>query len=178
MASPSQIQFPHGLLLAQSYLSRLYQIFLQPLSDFIQNNNHLYVVLPTELQNLPLAACYIDGSYLIEKTPITYLAAPAMFISGDVSEQLKGRSALVMGHSQGGQIPYAVQESQRIKNILETEWSTHLATEEMATLATWHEFSQGSYLIHLATHAAFCPDNPFFSWIRLADGHLTTPRPT
>lgn len=173
VASPSQIQSPHGLLLAQSYLSRLYQIFLQPLSDFIQNNNHLYVVLPTELQNLPLAACYVDGSYLIEKTPITYLAAPAMFISGDVLEQLKGRSALVMGHSQGEQIPYAVQESQRIKNILETQWSTHLATEEMATLATWREFSQGSHLIHLATHATFRPDNPFFSWIRLADGHLT-----
>jgi CHAT domain-containing protein len=48
-----------------------------------------------------------------------------------------------------------------------------LLKEEDATEAKFAERSRTADLIHLATHAAFRPDNPFFSWVRLADGRPT-----
>ncbi|MGB1251333.1 MAG: CHAT domain-containing protein, partial [Candidatus Promineifilaceae bacterium] len=48
---------------------------------------------------------------------------------------------------------------------------THLS-ETQATINAVRELSTESSLLHFATHARFRPDNPFFSWIKLADGHL------
>jgi CHAT domain-containing protein len=77
---------------------------------------------------------------------------------------------LVLGRSQGGRLPYAVQEAHTVADLL----STQAFLEEAATQARLREGAPGCCLIHLATHGAFRADAPLFSGLALADGWLST----
>lgn len=173
ITTPAKLESANSLRLAQSYLQHLYNALIQPLAAVMVGCHHLYVVLPAAWQNLPLTASYDGQQYLIEKFAVTYLTSPTAWTQMKQPAQPQKRRALVMGHSQGGQLPFSVQEAQQVANTLAEQWAVHCFTEAEAATTAWRELGQKSHLIHLAAHATFRPDNPFFSWINLADERLT-----
>jgi tetratricopeptide (TPR) repeat protein len=127
----------------------------------------LYVSLPPALSGVPLAALFDGEHYLIEQCEIAYIAGkhPAADFQAPAS------TLLAVGYSDGGRLPFAVEEARQVAQVFTT--SGHLLAEQAAIEAEFVHHGQQAGLIHLATHAAFRADNPFFSWLQLADARPT-----
>jgi CHAT domain-containing protein len=132
----------------------------------------LYLSLPPMLQSVPFAALFDGERYLIERTGITYLSPDSYSYDLPLDKERFGRISLplVIGYSDGGRLPFALEEAERIASSLD---HAHLRTEQAATEDQFLTLCRRAGLIHLATHAVFRSDNPFFSWIRLADARPT-----
>jgi CHAT domain-containing protein len=70
-------------------------------------------------------------------------------------------------------LPYTVAEAEGVAASLARRGQTVVLVEEEATTERFRQGVAQSWLLHLATHALFRPDNPNFSSIQLADGRLT-----
>jgi CHAT domain-containing protein len=161
---------------AQVHLERLYELLVRPLSPLEvgepgATTPRLYISAPAFLNGVPFAALFDGVRYLLERYRTVHLAGglAATDFKPDVS------ALLSLGFSNGGRLPFAVSEAEQIAESFDCDevrrvW---LLTEEAATQDDFSDYSQEASLIHLATHAAFRADNPFFSWLRLADTHLS-----
>lgn len=160
---------------AHPYLQRLHQALIAPLRPYLDfdKHEHLYLVLPANWHDLPFAACFDGAQYLIEQVQLTYLSAADLLLRRSISSLVgEGVQAAVLGYSQDGKLVKAVQEAQAVAQSLQSRWQTELLLEKAVTMTAVQSAMQSSHLIHLATHALFRPDNPFFSWVRLADDRL------
>lgn len=153
---------------ARGLLGRLYQGLLAPLDEMLPSRDHLLFVPHGPLHYMPFHALYDGEAYLVQRHQTSTLPAASMlrFRSAGSAE---ASGALVMGHSHGGRLPHAVREAHAVANVLGVD----PLTEERATTEALRQVAPGSRLVHLATHAAFRPDNPLFSGISMADGWLT-----
>ena len=158
--------------LAQRYLHRLYQALIAPLSADLENINHLFVVMPPDWHNLPLAAFFDGQHYLTERYQISYLSAPEVLTDTRTPLESPTR-ALMIGHSNEGEYPGILYATHTIKQNFPAGWSSTLLMDADATFEKFKQASRESNLIHLATHATFRVDNPLFSWARLAGHRLT-----
>jgi CHAT domain-containing protein/tetratricopeptide (TPR) repeat protein len=167
-----------NLVPSQGHLARLYQLLLAPLEANLAGGNRLYLVLPPEWHDLPLAAAFDGHHYLTEYLQLLYLSTPRALPSRH-SQRLPfvtaaDRPALVVGFSESGRLPYAVAEAEQVADTLMAHsYPTTTLVESEATIDRFRSFSTSCRLLHLATHALFRPDNPMFSSIRLADGRIT-----
>ncbi len=159
---------------AQMYLTPLYHSFWLPLLPHLAGCHHLYVVLPPAWHDLPLAALFDGQQYVVESYQLSYLSSPASLMpaTGQTDVLPPGFQAVVVGFSDNGRLPHAPLEAQHIADLLASGAVTCLV-DETATRAAFQTASPQANLIHLATHALFRPDNPLFSWMRLADDHFT-----
>ncbi|GAB4214490.1 MAG: CHAT domain-containing protein [Roseiflexaceae bacterium] len=155
-----------------THLRRLYDALLAPLVQRLAGADRLDLILPPEWNDLPFAALFDGRQYLVERFPLAYLSAPeALLVRQTAPDQ--AASALVLGYSEGGRLPQTIDEARRVAALLPPERPSTLLLEGEATLERFRQASQASGLIHLATHGVFRPDNPLFSWVRLADSRLT-----
>ncbi len=160
---------------AHPYLQRLHQALIAPLLPHLDFDEvaHLYLVVPANWHDLPFAACFDGAHYLIEQIDLTYLSAADLLLRrSDASLMMDEARAAVLGYSQDGELVQAVSEAKAVAQSLGSRWETELLLEEAVTMTAVQAAMQSCHLIHLATHALFRPDNPFFSWIRLADDRL------
>lgn len=154
-------------------LQRLYRQLLAPIADRLEAFDHLVVVPHQALFHLPLAALHDGERYLAERFETSYLPGASLLVAAAAPA---GPAAgadlcpLVLGHSDDGRLPYALEEARRVAASLP---GADLLLEGAATWAELRRRSPGCSLLHLAAHGAFRVDNPFFSWLRLADGDLT-----
>lgn len=169
-----------SLILAQRHLKRFYQALIAPLAASLANISHLFIVMPPAWHDLPLNAFFDGQAYLIERYEVTYLSAPEVLHGNEPhkreSSQPDGkarRQALIVGHSDHGQLPGILRATHTVAQKLSAHWSTTVLVDEEATADKVQAASQQSHLIHLATHATFRADNPLFSWARLAEHRLT-----
>ncbi len=156
---------------AQTHLRCLYDLLVAPLnldsSTPSSGVRQLYLTLPTPLNSVPFAALFDGARYLIERWQIAHV------VSGLAREAgFRFSSPLVVGYSDGGRLPLAVIEAQRVAEAMHLDGS-RLLLEGAATEAEFERQCRQADLIHLSTHAAFRADNPFFSWVQLADAHPT-----
>lgn len=158
--------------LAQRYLTRFYQALVAPLTADLENVSHLFVVMPPDWHNLPLAAFFDGQHYLAERYQISYLSAPEVLTDTRTPLESPTR-ALIIGHSNEGQYPGILYATHTIKQNFPAGWGSTLLMDADATLEKFKVASRESNLIHLATHATFRVDNPLFSWARLAGHRLT-----
>ncbi|MGB0386538.1 MAG: CHAT domain-containing protein [Ardenticatenaceae bacterium] len=163
-----------SLSLVQPYLARLHQALVAPLASYLAADTHLFVVMPPDWHELPLAAFFDGQQYLIERHQVSYLSAPEVLLRGRAPiERSANPQALIIGHSDGGRLTGTVEAAQSVANSLQTGWQSTLLLDEQATIDNFQAASRASDLIHLATHATFRADNPLFSWARLAGHRLT-----
>jgi CHAT domain-containing protein/tetratricopeptide (TPR) repeat protein len=167
---------------AQALLRQLHTGLIAPFNEVLASYPRLLVVPHGSLHYLPFHALYDGETFLVERHEISYLPSagllrymqPAQTADGlSPAEGVRGRSCLqaaVFGHSQGGRLPYAVEEARSIANLLDGE----LFLEEQATLAQVQRLAAGQSILHLATHGEFSRDNPLFSGLALDDGWLYT----
>ncbi len=157
---------------AQAHLGRLYRLIFAPLAPLLAGAERLRVVLYPTLPVIPFAALYDGARYLVERFEITGLpVAATMSVGRPTPSALNGRP-VVVGYANAGRLPYAVAEAAQVAATLRA-WSPVLLIGDAANGRALHAHLPTCPLLHLATHATFRADNPFLSWIRLADARLT-----
>lgn len=160
---------------ALGLLQRLYDLLLGPVSDLLTSCEHLIIVPYGRLHYLPFH-CLFDGvQFLVERVQVSYLPAASLL---DICHQRGQRmlakgvplnKALVMGLSEKGRLPFAVQEAQAVAQQL----GAPCVLNEDATAALLWEQGDHSPIVHIAAHGLFRLDAPNFSHIRLADRQLS-----
>lgn len=159
---------------ARAYMARLYSALVAPLEPYLADQKHIWLVVPPGWHDLPFAALYDGQHYLIERFRFTYLSAPDLLLRP--SAPVPGDEiphALVVGYSEQERLPHVIAEAHQVTVALTPSMQTTCLLEEAATRDAFRAALGRSHLLHLATHATFRPDNPMFSWIRLADARLT-----
>jgi CHAT domain-containing protein len=156
---------------ARGLLSQLNDLLIAPLEDHLAGYAKIIIVPHGILHYLPFHALYDGDSYLLERHEIDYLpSASSLRYCREVRAASNSMQSLVMGYSQNGRLPYAVDEARRIAGILQSE----ALNEDQATLINFHRIAPECKTLHLAAHGDFRPDNPLFSGLILADGWLAT----
>lgn len=161
---------------AQGLSRKLYDVLIHPVESHIPPDGRLLLVPYGALHTLPFHALYNGQSYLIERCEIAYLPSASMLLLQEArhaaSKAESGRSgrALVLGNSDGGRLPYTLQEAQRVAALLKS--SCYL--EGQATIEKLSSSEGGHAIIHLAAHGKNRADAPDFSYLQLADGQLNT----
>ncbi len=162
--------------LAQSHLGRLYQALLAPLRAALADCSHLFLVLPPAWHKLPVAALFDGTDYLINRHQITHLSALDVILNRgeSLAEAVSERpQAYVFGYSSNGRLPHTIGEAEAVARTLAPTWQTSTALETAVTKSALAAAAPQARLLHLATHATFRPDNPYFSWIELSDSRFT-----
>lgn len=153
---------------ARRVLARLHDRLL---ADVDLTGCRSLVVVPHGLLHyLPFHALHDGSRYLIERLAVSYAPSLALYDICRSRVRRRGRDALVLAHSAGGQVPSTVEEGRAVAAVLATP--VHL--EAAATRALIQSSGQTAAIIHLAAHGWFRADAPLFSGIQLADGPLTT----
>lgn len=156
-------------------LERLYQLLLQPVEQALVACEHLIIVPYGMLHYIPFH-CLFDGKrFMVERLYISYLpAASILDICRQRAERMRAnglqlQQALVMGLSDGGRLPFAVQEARAVAQQL----GTHCALDEEASTTLLWKAGARAPIIHIAAHGLFRLDAPNFSHIKLADRVLS-----
>ncbi|MDQ6669272.1 MAG: CHAT domain-containing protein [Chloroflexota bacterium] len=154
---------------ARVLLQRLYTVLVHPVADQLANCERLIVVPHGPLHQIPFAALHDGLAYLVERFEVV-LAPSASSLTFCLRPRAReGERAMVVAHSSDGTLPGAIAEAKAIARIYQTE----SLLEERATVARLREGARDADLIHLATHGVSRVDAPLFSYLRLADGHLS-----
>ncbi|NJN68790.1 MAG: CHAT domain-containing protein [Chloroflexaceae bacterium] len=162
-----------------AHLTRFYTALVAPLEPYLTGYEHIFLVVPPGWHDLPIAAFFDGRSYLVERFRLTYLSAPEVLLNRSTQHPLPPAhpdlqpAALIMGYSDDGRLPYALEEVHQVASALQPYLHTTVVVEDAATMDCLRAASQHIHLLHFATHAAFRQDNPLFSWMRLVDARLT-----
>jgi CHAT domain-containing protein len=156
-------------------LQRLYQMLLQPVEQALISCEHLIIVPYGMLHYVPFH-CLFDGKrFMVERLYISYLpAASILDICRQRAERMRAKGlqlqrSVVMGSSDGGRLPFAVQEARRVALQLGARCAVN---EEATTSLLWKAGAQAP-IVHIAAHGLFRLDAPNFSHIKLADRVLS-----
>lgn len=153
---------------ALGLLRQLHDSLLRPIADVLPSYERLIIVPHEVLHYVPFHALYDGATYLLERIEVSYL--PSSSLMGYCVQQTPGAgSVLVVGHSHGGRLKFAVEEAKGIATLTKG----HPLLEEQATKSQFLAQAAHSRVLHVATHVAFRPTNPLFSGLALADGWLT-----
>lgn len=165
---------------AQVYLAHFYQLLVEPLQPYLQGAEQLYLVLPPDQHDLPLAALFDGQRYLAEQIRIVHLSTLGALLNAQVPSPAHPKvpasnelHTLVIGLSDNGRLPHAVAEARQVSEALSHQGKSVALLEGEATTSRFRQLCPRCHLLHLATHALFRPDNPIFSSIQLADGRIT-----
>jgi CHAT domain-containing protein len=144
-------------------------LLIAPVAAHLAGYGRLVIVPHGLLHHLPFAALH-DGEVHLIQTFEVVMAPSASSLTFCLRP--RGRQtnrALVIGHSAEGALPGAVAEAQTVAGLFPGE----LLVEGDVTLTNMRELAPNADLIHVATHGVARLDQPLFSYLRFADGHLT-----
>lgn len=159
-------------------LQALYNLLFTPLQALLPAKGELFVTLPAAWHDLPLAALHNGRIYLIQTYALTHLTSPFVLLNTPLAptapnpERQAERRACIVGFSQQGALPHALAEACAVAQYVDRRWQCDLLLESAATADQVLAALPACDLIHFATHAAYRPDNPLFSWLQLADTRL------
>ena len=155
--------------LAQKVLQRLHALLIAPVAHLLESCRRLVIVPHGILHRVPFAALHDGASYLVESAELA-LAPSASAVRYWRRPHLDSvsRAPLVISHSADGSFPGAVDEGDRVADLL---GGVRLGESE-ATLDNVRENMARATIVHLAAHGQSLPDVPLLSYVRLADGRL------
>ncbi len=153
-------------------LAQLYTALVYPIAGRLNTFKRLIIIPHGPLHYLPFHALFDGERYLLEQREVSYMPNSSLL---RLSHRRDGggfrtASALVVGHSLNGALPYALAEARQVARRLTA--STSLLEGE-ATRSNLEAQARTAGIIHLATHGEFRIDAPLFSTLYLADGPLT-----
>ena len=153
---------------AQEHLGSLHQELLAPFISRV-NAGHLVFAPHDLLHHLPFHALYDGKQHLIERFTVSYTPSASAYALAQKKNSNRNGPALIMGIPDE-KAPCVLDELHSLTSILPNPQGL---LGPSATLAKLRELGPTSRFIHIATHGYFRQDNPFFSSIRLGDGHLS-----
>ncbi|MEM7131535.1 MAG: CHAT domain-containing tetratricopeptide repeat protein [Chloroflexota bacterium] len=168
-------------------LHHLWELLIGPLNVKISQFKNLFIVPHERLYHLPFHALHDGTDYILANHTITYLPAAAILCqelneAGQLFNRLSNHTpqdlkVSVFGCSNGGQLLGTQWEAEKIsalfkKAITASAGTCHLFLEGNANQQTLFANSPDVDILHLAAHAQFRHDNPWFSHFHLGDGPL------
>lgn len=176
----SQASPQASLTMARAHLAHLYQALIAPLEPYLGGDHprgRILLVVPPGWHDIPFAALFDGQRHMIERFQFAYLSAPEVLLQHPATASARPAAAaphaLIIGCSEDGRLPHVIVEARQVAQALGAASPITCLLEEEATINRLRSELPASHLLHLATHATFRPDNPLFSWIRLADARLT-----
>jgi CHAT domain-containing protein len=134
--------------------------------DDLTGTHRLTVVPYGALHYLPFhLMCPPGGGYLVDEAALSMMPAPSLMLRQRPPHE---PGALVLAHSQGGQLPHTQTEADLVRSIFGGQVYTEGdATRQRLTEAT-------AQVLHIAAHGEHRLDQPELSYILLGDGQLYT----
>lgn len=151
------------------HLQRLYQLLIYPIRHRL-TAGHLVVVPHSFLHQLPFHALHDGHRHFTDSFSLSYApSASVLALCRSARAAHPAGAPLVMG------VPdeLAPQIDAEARAVAAALPGSTLLLGEQATEESLRNLGPDSKLIHIATHGLFRRDNPMFSSIRLADGHLS-----
>jgi CHAT domain-containing protein len=154
---------------ARVLLQRLYDLLLAPTAEWSSEYERLVIVPHGALHQVPFAALHDGRGYLVERFEVvTAPSASSLWFCLRPRSRHTSR-ALVVADNAGGALPGAVAEAQAVADL----FSGECLLGDRVTLANVRQHAPEADIIHLATHGVARLDLPLFSYLRLADEHLS-----
>jgi CHAT domain-containing protein len=150
------------------HLEQLHRMLISPLASKIAGRR-LVIVPHGTLHYLPFEALHDGSQYLVEGHEISYAPSAAVLQRCLEREPGKFETALLMGAADAT-IPRVGAEIDSIKGLFPNSLAL---LNEQATITELRRHAPEVDALHLACHAHFRADNPFFSSLQLADGWFT-----
>lgn len=160
---------------ARAILGALYRALILPVEAHLAGCTRLIVIPDGPLHGVPFHALHSGEHYLVERCEVT--ACPASSLLRLCEERARRPAtvndfptALIVAHSDGGRLPYVLDEARAVGALLPGE----VFLEERATREVLQRAAARHTLVHIAAHGEARLDNPAFAHLRLADGQLST----
>jgi len=147
-------------------LMHLHSLLIAPLIEALVLPRLLFIAYGS-LHALPLHALLDGKTFLLERFECAYAPSASMAV-----HILNQRKTAEPYHSWAGlavtdpSIPAAREEVEGIARYFDQAW---LYLDEQANYEGLRTAARQADVLHLATHALFRPDNPFFSILKLVD---------
>jgi len=163
----------HGLARnARGILESLYRMLLRPVADEMvaMRYERLVIVPYGPTHAVPFHALHDGERYLLESVEVTTCPSSSLLRLCDARtpKHHNGHGALVVAYSNGGRLPYVLEEANAIAALLPGK----CLVEGEATRAAFIEAAPRHSMVHLVAHGEARLDNPTFAHLRLADGQL------
>jgi CHAT domain-containing protein/tetratricopeptide (TPR) repeat protein len=155
--------------LARKVLQRLHAVLIAPVENLLEGCRRLVIVPHGVLHRVPFAALHDGIGYLVESLELALApSASAIRYWRRPHADAAACQPLVISHSADGSLPGAVDEGDRVADLL----GAVRLRESEATLDKVREYATRASIVHLAAHGQSLPDAPLLSYVRLADGRL------
>jgi CHAT domain-containing protein len=153
-------------------LARLYSILIGPSSDELLDARQIVIVPHGALHYLPFHALMDPtGTPLVERVELAYAPSSAVLASCyDRPSEVEGTGSQLLVGVADPAIPQVAGEIEALRSMF---GAAVVLAGDAATEQAFRRKAPEADVIHLASHAVFRQDNPFFSAIKLADGWLS-----
>lgn len=168
------------------HLQALHAQVWAPLAAAVGAARRVYVAPHGSLHYLPYAALHDGRQWLVEQHELVLVPSAAVWLAARRRPPPRYRSLLALGHG-GAALPHVEAELHAVAAAFaaaagtaaaghpaaaaDTGVALHLGAA--ATAAALRAGAAGADVVHLACHAEFRADSPYFSALHLADGDLT-----
>jgi CHAT domain-containing protein len=152
----------------QHHMGALYKLLLEPIEARLGTRN-LIVAPYGALYYIPFHALHDGVGYVVERREVSYTPSAQIFRHAATQPRRPLERALLLGVPDAR----APQLRDEVEALAPLFAQAIMLLGERATLAALREHAPSADLLHLACHGRFRRDNPLFSALRLADGHLT-----
>ena len=154
---------------ARALLQRSYDVLLRPIEEWLASYERLVIVPHGRLHHMPFGALHDGQRYLIERFEVSTAASASSLTFCMRPRGRQGMHALIGANSADHTLPEVVEEARSVAEL----YGGELLVENELTLGELKRRAPNADLIHLGAHGVARLDAPQFSYLRLADGHLT-----
>ena len=153
---------------AERRLQELYQELIAPLRSTLKGR-HVVFAPHGLLHYVPLHALHDGNEYVIDRFSVSYVPSASIYPYCRGKRAPRSGRSLILG-VQDSKAPWISREVQEVASVVR---DPHLLLGDKATEEALRNLGPTSRQIHIATHGYFRSDNPMFSSVRLANGHLS-----
>ena len=158
------------------HLQALHTLCWAPLAEALGDCTTVYVAAHRELHYVPFAALHDGTAWLVERHATVCVPSARVWLDGQQRATTANDTTTHPGHLLalgvgGPALPHVAAEVQAVARHFGAQATTLL--DAAATRAALHAHAAAADVLHLACHAHFRADSPYFSALHLADGELT-----
>ena len=130
----------------------------------------VFVVPHRSLHYVPFAALHDGQQWLVERHELVLVPSATVWMAARRLPPARFERLLALGVG-GATLPHVEAEVAQVARSFGAGATLRLGAE--ATRAALRDAAQAADVVHLACHAEFRADSPYFSALHLADGDLT-----
>jgi tetratricopeptide (TPR) repeat protein len=152
------------------HLQALHTQFWAPLAAAIGGRRRVGIAAHRGLHYLPFAALHDGGAWLVEHHELSLHPSAGLWLQARRTTAPRWQRLLALGVG-GETLPQVRAELEAVAACFDA--TAVVLAEAQATRARWQSLAGTADVLHLACHARFRADSPYFSALHLADGTLT-----